>query len=140
MGLWSIVSTGGSWIRPVFGPEVTLFLGCDHGGGRLTFRAGEAVWPRLSGVIQSGDMVLSLSISAEAEAKLREKAVAAGVDLATYASKTLERVASRPSLEEVLKPLRDEFNESGMSEEQLTEFLEEAKHDSRAERRARRAS
>ena len=85
-------------------------------------------------------MVLNLSISPEAEASLKAKADAAGLDIATYASRTLERVASRPSLDEVLKPLRAEFDESGMSEDELTEFLEEVKHASRAQRRARRAS
>jgi hypothetical protein len=85
-------------------------------------------------------MVLSLSISPETEAKLKAKADAAGLDINTYASKTLERVASRPSLEDVLKPLRTEFEQSGMSEDELTEFLEEVKHESRAEQRARRAS
>ncbi|MGD1276118.1 MAG: hypothetical protein ABR964_02700 [Tepidisphaeraceae bacterium] len=85
-------------------------------------------------------MVLSLSISAEAEARLKAKAAAAGVDLESYVSTTLERFASRPSLDEVLRPLKEEFDESGMSEEQLTEFLEGVKHEARAERRARRAS
>jgi hypothetical protein len=85
-------------------------------------------------------VVLNLSISPEAEASLKAKADAAGLDIATYASRTLERVASRPSLDEVLKPLRAEFDESGMSEDELTEFLEEVKHESRAQRRARRAS
>ena len=49
---------------------------------------------------------------------------------------TLERAATRPSLDEVLAPLRDEFDRSGMSEEELTDFLEDAKHEARAERRA----
>ena len=77
-------------------------------------------------------MVLSLSISAEAEARLKAKAAAAGVDLESYVSTTLERFASRPSLDEVLRPLREEFDESGMSEEELTEFLEGVKHEARA--------
>jgi hypothetical protein len=38
-------------------------------------------------------MVLSISISKEAEAKLRSKAVAAGVDLETYAARQLELFA-----------------------------------------------
>ncbi len=85
-------------------------------------------------------MVLSVSISPEAEAKLKAKAAAAGVDVESYASRTLERLVSRPSLEEVLAPLRAEFDESGMTEDELAEFLEQAKHKARAERRARRAS
>jgi pyruvate/oxaloacetate carboxyltransferase len=87
-----------------------------------------------------GLMTLTLAISAEAEAKLIAKAAAAGVDVATFAARTLERAACKPTLEEVLAPLRGEFERSGMSEEELTELLETAKHEARAERRARRAS
>jgi hypothetical protein len=85
-------------------------------------------------------MVLNLSISADAEAKLQAKAAVAGVDIATFASRTLERFASRPSLDEVLVPLREEFEKSGMTEEELTQFLEQVKHEARAEQSARRAS
>ena len=80
-------------------------------------------------------MVLNVPISAEAEAKLKAKAQAAGVDIATFAARTLERVAARPSLDEVLAPLREEFDRSGMTEEELTDLLEEAKHEMRAARR-----
>jgi hypothetical protein len=85
-------------------------------------------------------MVLSLSISPEAEAKLKAKAAAAGVDVATYAAKTLERVATRPSLDEVLAPLRADFDRSGMTEDGLTELLEQVKHEARADQRARKVS
>jgi hypothetical protein len=85
-------------------------------------------------------MVLNLSISADAEARLKAKAAAAGVDVESYASRTLERFASRPSLDEVLGPLREEFDKSGMSEDELTEFLERAKHEARAARRSRTTS
>jgi hypothetical protein len=85
-------------------------------------------------------MALILSISPEAEAKLTTRAAAAGVDVATFAAKTLERAVSKPTLDEVLAPLRDEFEHSGMTEDELTELLEDAKHEARAERRARKAS
>jgi hypothetical protein len=85
-------------------------------------------------------MVLNLSISSEAETKLKAKSAAAGVDMTTYATKALERVATRPSLDEVLAPLRAESDRSGMSEEELTEFLEQAKHEARAEQDARKTS
>ena len=85
-------------------------------------------------------MVLSLSISPEAEAKLKAKAAAAGVDLNTFASKSLERIATRPSLDEVLAPLRAEFDQSGMTEEELVNLLEQTKHEVRAEEQSRKAS
>jgi hypothetical protein len=85
-------------------------------------------------------MVLSLSISPDAEAKLKVKAAAAGVNVEAYAAQALERIASRPSLDEFLAPLRAEFEASRMSEDELVELLEHAKHEARAEERARRAS
>jgi len=85
-------------------------------------------------------MVLSLSISSETETKLNAKAAAAGVDIATYATKSLERIATRPTLDEVLAPLRAEFDRRGMTEQELAELLEKAKHEARAEERSRKIS
>jgi len=85
-------------------------------------------------------MVLTFSISPEAEAKLQVRAAAAGLDLTAYAAKTLERAATRPSLDEVMAPLRAEFDQSGMGEDELTDLLEQAKHEARSEQQARKAS
>lgn len=83
-------------------------------------------------------MVLSISISPEAEAKLKAKAAAAGVDVTTYAARHLEQMASPPpSVAQLSGPVAQAFAESGMSEDELAEFLEREKHAMRAERRAR---
>jgi hypothetical protein len=79
-------------------------------------------------------MVLNVPISPEVEAKLKAKAAVAGVDVQTFVAITLERAASRPDLAEVLGPLRAEFDASGMSEAELTELLETAKHRMRGRR------
>jgi hypothetical protein len=85
-------------------------------------------------------MVLTLSISAAAEAKLKAKAVAAGVDIGTYAAQLLELVAAPPkSLKEISGPIAEEFARSGMTEDELSDFLEAEKHAMRAERRGKRA-
>jgi hypothetical protein len=81
-------------------------------------------------------MVLSLSISGEADAKLRGKAAAAGVDVATYAARQLELLMARPkSLRETTGPIGEAFSQCGLSEDELSGFLEEEKHAMRAERR-----
>jgi len=85
-------------------------------------------------------MVLSIPITPETEAKLRAKAAVAGMDVQTFAARTLERIAARPPLDDLLAPLRAEVTASGMTDEQLTELLETAKHDARAQRRSRHAS
>ncbi len=85
-------------------------------------------------------MTLSISISAETEAKLKAKAAVEGVDLPTYAARVLEQLACRPTLDELLAPLRAEVEASGITEAQLTNLLEEAKHEQRDQRHSRKAS
>ncbi len=82
-------------------------------------------------------MVLRLSISPEAEAKLRARAAAAGVDLELYAVRQLEVEARRAMLEELSGPIAKAFEESGMTEDELGEYLEQEKHAMRAERPAK---
>ena len=85
-------------------------------------------------------MVLSLSISPETEARLKAKAAAAGVDVETYAVRHLELMAApHKSLREISGPIGEAFARSGMSEDELSEFLEAEKHAMRAERRGKRA-
>ena len=83
-------------------------------------------------------MTLSISISPEAERNLTAKAIAAGVDVETYAARYLEQIASRArSLAEISGPIAEEFARSGMTEDELAEFLEQEKHAMRAERGAK---
>jgi hypothetical protein len=85
-------------------------------------------------------MALSLSIAAEAEARLKAKAAAAGVDVATYAARHLELMAAPPkSLKDISGPIAEEFVRIGMSEDELSEFLEAEKHAMRAQRREKPA-
>ncbi len=87
-------------------------------------------------MVESRRMVLTLSISAEAEATLKAKAAAAGVDVETYAARHLELIASpAKSLREISGPIAEEFARSGMTEDELSDFLEAEKHAMRAERR-----
>jgi hypothetical protein len=71
-------------------------------------------------------MTLVLSVSPSVEAKLRQRAAAEGQDPTTYASKLLEQAVSRPSVDELLAPLREEFAASGTSDEELTRQVTEA--------------
>jgi len=81
-------------------------------------------------------MVLSVTISTEAEGKLRVKAAAAGVDVETCAARQLELLAAPSrSLREIGGPIGEAFARSGMSEDELSDFLEAEKHAMRAERR-----
>ena len=84
-------------------------------------------------------MVLSLSISSAAEARLKAKAASAGVDVETYATRHLEMMALQvKSLTEISGPMAEHFINSGMTEDELSDFLEAEKHAMRAERRENR--
>ena len=82
-------------------------------------------------------MSLTIQLPAEAEARLTEQAKAIGVDMPTYVERILRVAASRTSLEEVLKPIRDAFHESGISEDELSGLLVKAKKKMREDRRSR---
>ena len=80
-------------------------------------------------------MTLVLNLPEEDERRLSQKAHAAGIDLQTYVECIVRAAASRPPIDEILRPVRDAFRASGMTDDELGELLEKAKHDMRAERR-----
>jgi hypothetical protein len=83
-------------------------------------------------------MVLSISIPPETEAMLKLRAAAAGEDLPSYVARLVSHFAEPPTpLEELSGPIYQRFLESGMTDDELGELLEKAKHEMRAERRAR---
>ena len=59
--------------------------------------------------------------------------------MATYAAQQLERIAASRSLEELSGPVAEAFRKSGMTEDELSDLLEEEKHRMRAERGNKRA-
>jgi ribosomal protein L12E/L44/L45/RPP1/RPP2 len=82
-------------------------------------------------------MTLDIPLSSEAEKRLRERAAAAGVDVRSCARRLLEEALTKPSLDEVLAPIRQRFAASGVSEEELAEGLERERRLMREERRQR---
>lgn len=84
---------------------------------------------------------VTLRLSKEAEAKLIERAAATGQPLAEYISTLVESVVETPrTLAQISGPVYQRFVDSETTDEQLSEELERAKHDMRAERRGRQAS
>lgn len=77
-------------------------------------------------------MTLQISLTPEAETRLCERAAAAGKQPADLARAIVERDVRRPTLEEISGPIYQRFLESGMSDEELGDLLEEAKHHMRA--------
>lgn len=54
-----------------------------------------------------------------------------------YSQSILESEARRPTLSEISGPIAEAFKASGMTEDELGELLETAKHEMRSDRRAR---
>jgi hypothetical protein len=67
-------------------------------------------------------MTLSLNISPDVEAKLRERAAASGEPADVYASKVLAEAVTAPTIDELLAPVRQQVAASRMSEEELMGF------------------
>jgi hypothetical protein len=84
-------------------------------------------------------MTLTLNLADGEARRLAEKALAAGVDVQTYVERIVRAAVTGPPLDEVLRPVHDAFRASGMSDDELGELLEQAKHDLRRERRARQS-
>ena len=70
-------------------------------------------------------MSISIPLSPEAEARLRERAQAAGEEISSYAARLLDDALTTPSIEELLAPFRKQVNESGMSDDELDKFYED---------------
>jgi len=85
-------------------------------------------------------MPLTISLPPDAEENLRTRANAAGEDLAVYVSKLVAHFLAPPTpLDELSGPVYRRFLASGMTDDELADELERAKHEMRAERRARQS-
>lgn len=82
-------------------------------------------------------MTVTIKLDKSAEERIAAKAREAGVDVASYVAHVVEALAAKPTLKELSGEIYQQFVASGMTDEELGEFLEKAKHDMRAERRAK---
>jgi hypothetical protein len=68
-------------------------------------------------------MTINISLTPEAETKLRQRAATLGKDFGAVASDLLEQAITRPSVDELLAPARKQVAESGLSDQQLDDFF-----------------
>ncbi len=78
-------------------------------------------------------MDITIHLSSAAEAKLKERAAATGQPPDAVASRIVEEAVTTPTLDEVLAPVREDFARSGMTDDELGDFLEDVKHKMRRE-------
>lgn len=78
-------------------------------------------------------MTLVLNLPADVEARVRSRAEASGLDLSEFVAQLVARFGQPPTaLAELSGPIYQRFLESGMTDDELAEELERAKHESRA--------
>jgi len=103
-------------------------------------------------------MTITISLGRDTEKKLLQAAAETGQTVESYVGQLVEREvqsggqrastppsppaarASGTTLEDILAPVHDEFERSGMTEEGLTQFLTETRDEGRREKRARKLS
>jgi pantoate kinase len=83
------------------------------------------------------DMTINISLTPEAETKLRQRAASLGQDLSIVASDLLEEAVRRPSVDELLAPARKQVAESGMSDQAVDSFFRDVLKEVRDEKRAK---
>jgi hypothetical protein len=82
---------------------------------------------------------VTLRLSERARAKLTEQAANSGQDISAVASEVIEHAVTRPSIAEIMAPVRKQAAESGMRDEALKEFLRGELQAHRREKKAKSA-
>ena len=84
-------------------------------------------------------MDVTITIPPELEAKLAERALQSGQDAHSYVSQLVKDHLQKPSLAELLAPIRDDFAKTGMTEEELNVLIEEERQALWEEKHGRKA-
>ena len=66
---------------------------------------------------------VTLKLTANARARPLEQAAVRGEDMSALASMLIEQLVSRPTIDEILAPFRKQVEESGMTDQELDDFL-----------------
>jgi hypothetical protein len=67
-------------------------------------------------------MALTIPITPDVEAKLRERAAQLDRDVAQYAADLIRQGVTAPTFDELLAPVREDFARSGMSGDEIDTF------------------
>ena len=70
-------------------------------------------------------MGMTITLPEELADKVRQEASKRGQDAEKYAISALQKALNKPTLDEILAPVREQFVASGMTEEELTALVKE---------------
>lgn len=79
-------------------------------------------------------MTITIELSREEAAELFSRASRAGQDVQGFVTDIIHRELGRPTLSELLAPFRKQVQESGMTDQELTDLFEEARNEAWMER------
>lgn len=82
------------------------------------------------------ETTVTLRLSDLAQARLAEQAARSGHDISAAVSDLVEHAVTRPSIDEIMAPVRKQVAESGMSDEELDDFLQRELEAHRREKKA----
>jgi hypothetical protein len=82
-------------------------------------------------------MTITINLRPEQERRLAERAAGAGQDVAAYVHRLIDRDIDAESLDAILAPVRRNFDESGMTDDDLAALVEEVRDDNWREKHGR---
>jgi hypothetical protein len=83
-------------------------------------------------------MDITITVEPDVQTKLQQKADAAGQDIKKYVEEIVRTQVLHPSLDEILAPVRQEFAESGMTEDELDALIKQERRILREEKNGKK--
>jgi hypothetical protein len=74
-------------------------------------------------------MTITISLSPEQDKRLAERAAQAGQEVAVYIHQLIDRDIRAESLDAILAPVRRNFEQRGMTDDDLAALVEEVRED-----------
>jgi hypothetical protein len=84
-------------------------------------------------------MEMTISIPEDVAMKLQQRAASSGTTAPAYAAKLVAESVNKPTIDDILAPVREDFAKTGMTEDELLDFGREVLNRVRAEKKAKSA-
>ena len=84
-------------------------------------------WARIPG--REREMTITIHLSSEQERRLAERAAQAGQGIDAYVHHLIDHDIQAESLNAILAPVRRDFEQSGMTDDDLAALVEEVRED-----------
>jgi hypothetical protein len=82
-------------------------------------------------------MDMTISIPDDVAARLEKRAAMSGQTVPAYTAKLVADTLTKPTIDEILAPILEDFKKTGMTEEEKTDFLRGQLEAQRREKKAK---